>query len=183
MHFFSTGFSDWSEHIYLFIFGKDLRNFSFSVYSLWEYLVVPKRTENFVFVGALFYSLEVDSWGVAGSSGEVARDPVGVLPSVSSFFSAFNILLRWVSSLLMAAPRLRSISLEVEIPNFVATSRMVFGLYFSPKCFLLFFSNPCQSMYPIARTLLNSSALPNSSRSSSAQVGTLVEGHGVACTD
>ena len=86
MHFVSTGFSDWSEHIFLFIFGTDLRNFSFSVYSLWEYLVVPKRTENFVFVGALFYSLEVDGWGVAGSSGEVARDRVGVLPSVSSFF-------------------------------------------------------------------------------------------------
>ena len=116
---------------------------------------------------------------MAGSSGEVARDPVGVLPSVSSFFSAFNILLCWVSSLLMAAPHLRSISLEVEMPNFVATSRMVLGLYFSPKRFLLFFSKPCQSMYPIARTLLNSSALPNSSRSSSAQVGTLVEGLGL----
>ena len=111
--------------------------------------MVPKRTENFVFVGVLFYSLEVDGWGVAGSSGEVAWDPVGVLPSVSSFFSAFNILLHWVSSLLMAAPRLRSISLEVEMPNFVATSRMVLGLYFSPKRFLRFFSKPCQSMYPI----------------------------------
>ena len=182
MHFVSTGFLDWSEHI-SFILGGNLRNFSFSVYPLWEYLVVPKRTENFVFVGASFYSLEVDGWGVAGSSGEVARDPVGVLPSVSSFFSAFNILLRWVSSLLMAAPRLRPVSLEVEMPNLVATSRMVLGLYFSPKRFLLFFSKPCQSMYPIARTLLNSSALPNSSRSSSAQVGTLVEDHGVACTD
>ena len=145
--------------------------------------MVPKRTENFVFVGASFYSLEVDGWGVAGSSGEVARDAVGVLPSISSFFLAFNILLCWVSSLLMAAPRLRSISLEVEMPNFVATSQTVLGLYFSPKHFLRFFSKPCQSMYPIARTLLNNSALPNSSKSSSAQVGTLVEGHGVACTD
>ena len=93
----------------------------------------PEKDREFVFVGASFYSLEVDGWGVAGSSGEVAWDPVGVFPSVSSFFSAFNILLRWVSSLLMAAPRLRSISLEVEMPNFVATSRMVLGLYFSPQ--------------------------------------------------
>ena len=143
----------------------------------------PEKDREICFWWSSFYSLEVDGWGVAGSSGEVARDPVGVLPSASSFFSAFNILLRWVSSLLMAAPRLRSISLEVEMPNFVATSRMVLGLYFSPKRFLLFFSKPCQSMYPIARTLLNSSALPSSSRSSSAQVGTLVEGRGVACTD
>ena len=141
MHFVSTGFSDWTEHIY-FIFWGDLRNFSFSVYLLWEYLVVPKRTENFVFVGVSFYSLEVDGWGVACSSGEAARDPVGVLPSVSSFFSAFNILLRCVSSLLMAAPRLRSISLEVEMPNFVATSRMVLGLYFSPGVFFGSSRNP-----------------------------------------
>ena len=31
-----------------------LRSFSFSAYSLWEYLVVPKRTEILVFVGSLF---------------------------------------------------------------------------------------------------------------------------------
>ena len=171
------------DRAHFFYLGSDLRNLSFSVYSLWEYLVVPKRTENFVFVGVSFYSLEVDGCGVACSSGEAARDQVGVLPSVSSFFLAFNILLRWVSSLLMAAPRLRSISLEVEMPNFVATSRMVLGFYFSPKRFLRFFSKPCQSMYPIARTLLNNSALPSSCRSSSAHMGTLVEGHGVACTD
>ena len=97
--------------------------------------MVPKRTENFVFVGVLFYSLEVDGWGVAGSSGEVARDPVGVLPSVPSFFSAFNILLRWVSSLLMAAPRLRSISLEVEMPNFSSNLADGIGLVFLPQKF------------------------------------------------
>ena len=144
--------------------------------------MVPKRTEFLVLVWS-FYSVEVDGRGVAGSSGEIARDPVGVLPSVSSFFSAFSILLLCVSSLLMAAPRLRSISLEVEMPNFTATSRMVLGLYFFPKHFLLFFSKPYQSMYPIARTLRNSSSLPSSCRSSSAHEGTLVEGHGVACTD
>ena len=177
MHFVSTGFSDWTEHI--FLFWGDLKNSSFSAYSLWEYLVVPKRTENFVFVGVSFYSLEVDGWGVACSSGEAAWDPVGVLPSVSSFFSAFSILLRCVSSLLMAAPRLRSINLAVEMPNFAATSQMVLGLYFSPRHFLRFFSKPCQSIYPIARTLLNNSSLPSSCRSSSAHAGTLVEGRGV----
>ena len=182
MHFVSTGFSDWTEHI-SFYFRGILWSFSFSVYLLWEYLVVRKRTEFLVFCWESFYSLEVDGWGVACSSGEAARDPVGVLPSVSSFFSAFSILLHCVSSLLMAAPRLRSISLEVEMPNFAATSRMVLGLYFSPRCFLRFFSKPCQSMYPIARTLLNNSSLPSSCRSSSAHAGTLVEGHGVACTD
>ena len=172
--------TDWAHFFYL---GIDLRNLSFSVYSLWEYLVVPKRTENFVFVGVSFYSLEVDGWGVVCSSGEAARDPVGVLPSVSSFFSAFNILLCCVSSLLMAAPRLRSISLEVEMPKFVATLTDGVGLVFLPQAFSQFFSKPCQSMYPIARTLLNNSALPSSCRSSSAHMGTLVEGHGVACTD
>ena len=145
--------------------------------------MVPKRTEFLVFAVDSFHSLEVDGCGVLCSSGEAARDPVGVLPSASSFFSAFSILLHCVSSLLMAAPHLRSISLEVEMPNFTATSRMVLGLYFSPKHFLLFFSKPCQSMYPMARTLQNSSSLPSSFRSSSAHEGTLVEGHRVACTD
>ena len=143
----------------------------------------PEKNRVFGFCWESFYSLEVDGWGVACSSGEAARDPVGVLPSVSSFFSAFSILLHCVSSLLMAAPRLRSISLEVEMSNFAATSRMVLGLYFSPRRFLRFFSKPCQSMYPIARTLLNNSSLPSSCRSSSAHAGMLVEGHGVACTD
>ena len=181
MHFVSTGFSDWTEHI-SFILGN-LRYFCFSVYLLWEYLVVPKRTENLFLLEFLFYSFEVDGREASCSSGEVAREPVGVLPSASSFFSAFSIFALWVSSLFMAAPHLRSISLEVEIPNFVATSRMVLGLYFSPRCFLRFFSKPCQSMYPMARTLLNNSALPSSCRSSSAHMGTLVEGRGVACTD
>ena len=181
MLFVSADFSDWAEHISLF--RGVLRSFSFLAYSLWEYLVVPKRTEFLVFVGSLFHSLEVDGCGVLCSSGEAARDPVGVLPSASSFFLAFSILLHCVSSLLMAAPRLRSINLEVEISNFAATSRMVLGLYFSPKHFLLFFSKPCQFMYPMARTLRNSSSLPSLCRSSSAHGGTLVEGHGVACTD
>ena len=158
MHFVSTGFSDWSEHI-SFYFREEFKKFCFSVYSLWEYLVVPKRTENFV-LEFCFYSLEVDGWGVAGSSGEVARDPVGVLPSVSSFFSAFNILLRWVSSLLMAAPRLRSISLEVEMPNLVATSRMVLGLYFSPKRFLLFFSKSLPIHVPYCQDPLKQFGTP-----------------------
>ena len=90
--------------------------------------MVPKRTKNFVFVGVSFYSLEVDGWGVACSSGEAARDLVGVLPSVSSFFSAFSIFALCVSSLFMAAPRRKSISLDVEILNLAATSLMVFGL-------------------------------------------------------
>ena len=141
-----------------------------------------KRTEFLVFVGSL-YSLEVDSLGVVASSGEAARDPVGVLPSASSFFSAFSILLRCVSSLLMAAPLLRFINLDVEMLNFTATFRTVLGLYFSPKHFLLFFSKPCQFIYPMARTLQNSSSLPSSCKSSSAHGGTLVEGRGVACTD
>ena len=135
MDIFWTFYLNHLNPLWGYFLGSDLRNLSFSVYSLWEYLVVPKRTENFVFVGVSFYSLEVDGCGVVCSSGEAARDPVGVLPSVSSFFSAFNILLRWVSSLLMAAPRLRSISLEVEMPNFVATSRMVLGLVFLPQVF------------------------------------------------
>ena len=182
MYFVLAGFLDGTEHISSYFRGV-LWSFSFSVYLLWEYLVVPKRTEFLVFVGSLFHSWEVDGCGVLCSSGEAAREPVGVLPSASSFFSAFSILLRCVSSLLIAAPRLRSISLEVEMPNFTATSRMVLGLYFSPRRFLLFFSKPCQSMYPMARTLRNSSSLPSSCRSSSAQEGMLVEGRGVACTD
>ena len=144
--------------------------------------MVPKRTE-FWFLLGVFYSLEVDSLGVVASSGEAACDPVGVLPSASSFFSDFSILLCCVSSLLMAAPLLRSINLDVEMSNFAATSRTVLGLYFSPKRFLLFFSKPCQFIYPMARTLRNSSLLPSSCKSSSAHGGTLVEGHGVACTD
>ena len=181
MHFISTSFSDWTEHI-SFILGVSQGVLAFQPIhfgNIWW----SRKGPSFVFVGDSFYSLEVDGWGVACSSGEAARDPVGVLPSASSFFSAFSILLRCVSSLLMAAPHLRSISLEVEMSNFAATSRMVLGLYFSPRHFLRFFSKPCQSMYPIARTLLNNSSLPSSCRSSSAHVGTLVEGHGVACTD
>ena len=138
---------------------------------------------SFWFLLGVFYSLEVDGLGVVASSGEDARDPIGVLPSASSFFSTFSILLRCVSSLLMAAPLLRSINLDVEMSNFAATSRTVLGLYFSPKHFLLFFSKPCQFIYPMARTLQNSSSLPSSCKSSSAHGGTLVEGHGVACTD
>ena len=144
--------------------------------------MVPKRTK-FWFLLGVFYSLEVDSLGVVASSGEAARDPVGVLPSASSFFSAFSILLHCVSSLLMAAPLLRSINLDVEMSNFAATSLTVLGLYFSPKHFLLFFSKPCQFIYPMARTLQNSSSLPSPCKSSSAHGGTLVEGHGVTCTD
>ena len=142
MYFVSADFSDWAEHI-SFVTRVIQGIFSFSVYSLWECVVVPKRTE-FYFCWESFHSLEVDGCGVLCSSGEAARDPVGVLPSASSFFSAFSILLHCVSSLLMAAPRLRSINLEVEMWNLAATSRMVLGLYFSPKRFLLFFSKPCQ---------------------------------------
>ena len=142
-----------------------------------------RKGPRFWFLLGVFYSLEVDGLGVVASSGEAARDPIGVLPSVSSFFSAFSILLHCVSSLLMAAPLLRSISLEVEMLNFAATSQTVLGLYFSPKRFLLFFSKPCQFMYPMARTLLNNSSLPSSCKSSSAHWGMLVEGQGVACTD
>ena len=135
-----------------------------------------QKGPSFWFLLGVFHSLEVDSLGVAASSGEAARDPVGVLPSSSSFFSAFSILFRCVSSLLMAAPLLRSINLDIEMSNFAATSRTVLGLYFSPKHFLLFFSKPCQLIYPMARTLLNSSSLPSSYKSSSAHGGTLVEG-------
>ena len=125
---------------------------SFSVYSLWEYLVVPKRTEVCFLVEVKVHSFEVDGCG-CGDSGEVARDPTGVLPCSSSFFSAFSILFRCVSSLLMASPRRRSISLDVDISNRAATSLTVSGLYFLPKCLRRFFSNPCQFMYPIASTL------------------------------
>ena len=143
----------------------------------------PKKDRVFGFCWESFYSLEVDSLGVVASSGEAARDPVGVLPSASSFFSTFSILLHCVSSLLMAAPLLRSINLEVEMSNFAATSCTVLGLYFSPKRFLLFFLKPCQFIYPMARTLRNSSSLPSSCKSSSAHGGTLVEGRGFTCTD
>ena len=135
-----------------------------------------QKGPSFWFLLGVFYSLEVDGLGVAASSGEAACDLVGVLPSSSSFFSAFSILFHCVSSLLMAAPLLRSINLDVEMSNFAATSHTVLGLYFSPKRFLLFFSKPCQLIYPMARTLLNSSSLPSSCKSSSAHGGTLVEG-------
>ena len=142
-----------------------------------------RKGPSFWFLLGVFHSLEVDGLGVAASSGEAAHDPVGVLPPSSSFFSTFSILFRCVSSLLMAAPLLRSINLDVEMSNFAATSRTVLGLYFSPKHFLLFFSKPCQLIYPMARTLLNSSSLPSSCKSSSTHGGTLVEGQGVTCTD
>ena len=91
--------------------------------------MVPKRTKFLVF-GGVYHSLEVDSCGVAGSSGDAAHEPTGVLPSSSSFFSAFNILLHWVSSLLMASPLLRCISLDVEMyllaSNFTNYVRLVF---------------------------------------------------------
>ena len=81
----------------------------------------PEKDRVFGFGSESFHSLEVDGCGVLCSSGEAARDPIGVLPPASSFFSAFSILLHCVSSLLMAAPHLRSISLEVEMSNFAAT--------------------------------------------------------------
>ena len=73
---------------HFFYFRGVLKSFSFSAYSLLEYLVVPKRTE-FCFCWESFHSLEVDGCGVL-SSGEAAHEPVGVLPSASSFFSAFQ---------------------------------------------------------------------------------------------
>ena len=181
MYFVSAGFLEGTEHI-SFISGVFHGVLAFR-YIYFGNIWWSRKGPSFWFCWESLHSLEVDGCGVLCSSGEAAREPVGVLPSASSFFSAFSILLCCVSSLLIAAPRLRSISLEVEMPNFAATSRMVLGLYFSPRCFLLFFSKPCQSMYPMARTLQNSSSLPSSSRSSSAQEGTLVEGRGVACTD
>ena len=45
---FQTGLSTF------LLFWGFLRSFSFSAYSLWEYLVVLKRTEFLVFVGSLF---------------------------------------------------------------------------------------------------------------------------------
>ena len=149
-------------------------------------MVVLKRTEFlvvFFLLLGVFHSMEVDSLGVVASSGEATCDPIGVLPSASSFFYAFSTLLHCVFFLLMAAPLLRSIDLDIEMLNFAATSCTVLGLYFSPKCFLLFFSKPCQFIYPMARTLQNSSSLPSSCKSSSTHGGTLVEGRGVACTD
>ena len=139
--------------------------------------MVPIRTKFLVF-GGVHHSLEVDSCSVAGSSGDAAHEPTGVLPSSSSFFSAFNILLHWVSSLLMASPLLRPISLDVEMYLLAATSRIMLGLYFFPRHFFLFFSNPCQLIQPIARTLLNSSSLPSSFKRSSAHWCTLVDGQG-----
>ena len=184
MYFVLADFSDWTEHIPFITRGTWGLSAFRAIYfgSIW----LSRKGPSFFFFGFCwesFHSLEVDGCGVLCSSGEAVHNPVGVLPSASSFFSVFSILLHCVSSLLMAAPCLRSINLEVEMPNFTATSRMVLGLYFSPKRFLLFFSKPCQSMYPMARTLRNSSSLPSSCRSSSAHGGTLVEGHGVPCTD
>ena len=145
--------------------------------------MVPKRTEFLVLIWKSFHSLEVDGCGALCSSGEAARDPVRVLPSASSFFSAFSILLHWVSSLLMAAPLLRSINLDDKMSNFAATSQTMLGLYFSSRRPLLFFLKACQLMYLMARTRLNNSALPSSCKSSSAHGGTLVVGLGVTCTD
>ena len=54
----------------------------------------PEKGPSFLVFGeSLFHSWEVDGCGVLCSSGEAARDQVGVLPSASSFFSAFSILL------------------------------------------------------------------------------------------
>ena len=86
--------------------------------------MVPKRTEFLVLFDDYF--VDVDGWAVV--SGVASLDPTGVLPSSSSFFSAFNILAHWVSSRLMAAPRHKSINLDVEMLKRAATSRTVFGL-------------------------------------------------------
>ena len=72
------------------------------------------------------YSADVDGWAVV--SGVASLDLTGVLPSSSSFFSTFNILAHWVSSRLMAAPRRKSINLDVEMLKRAATSRTIFGL-------------------------------------------------------
>ena len=127
MYFVLTSFSDWTEHI-SFITRVIWESFSFSVLFTLGVCGGPEKDRIFGFCWESFYSLEVDGLGVFASSGEAAHDLVGVLPSASSFFSTFSILLRWVSSLLMAAPRLRSINLEVEMSNFAATSHTVFGL-------------------------------------------------------
>ena len=104
MYFVSADFSDWAEHI------------SFIIRVTWGILVFrpilfgniwwSRKGPRILFLlGVSFYSFEVDGCGVACSSGEAAWDPVGVLPSVSSFFSAFSIFALCVSSLFMAAPR------------------------------------------------------------------------------
>ena len=127
MYFVSAGFLDGTEHI-SFILGVILRVLAFRPIHFGNIWWSRKGPRILFLLGVSFYSLEVDGWGVACSSGETARDPVGVLPSVSSFFSAFSIFALCVSSLFMAAPRRKSISLDVEILNLVATSLMVFGL-------------------------------------------------------
>ena len=134
MYFVSTGFSDWTEHI-SFILGVILRVLAFRPIHFGNIWWSRKGPRILFLLEFSFYSLEVDGWGVACSSGETARDPVGVLPSASSFFSAFNILLRCVSSLLMAAPRLRSINLEEEMLNLAATSLNGTGFIFLPQSF------------------------------------------------
>ena len=126
MYFVSAGFLDGTEHI-SFILGVILEILAFRPIHFGNIWWSRKGPRN-CFVGVSFHSLEVDGCGVACSSGEAARDPVGVLPSVSSFFSAFSIFALCVSSLFMAAPRRKSISLDVEMLNLAATSLMVFGL-------------------------------------------------------
>ena len=120
MHFFSADFSDWTEHI-SFITRVTWGILAFGLFTLGVF-GGPEKDRVFGFCWESFHSLEVDGYGVLCSSGEAARDPIGVLPSASSFFLAFSILLHCVSSLLMAAPHWRSINLEVEILNFTATS-------------------------------------------------------------
>ena len=182
MYFVSADFSDRTEHI------SFITRVTWGILAFWPIyfgsIWWSRKGPSFWFLLGVFSLLGSGRlWSTLFLWQSCTCDLVGVLPSSSSFFSAFSILLHWVSSLLMAAPLLRSINLEVEMSNFAATSRMVLGLYFSPKRFLLFFSKPCQFMYPMARTLRNSSSLPSSCKSSSAHGGTLVEGHGVACTD
>ena len=84
---------------------------------------------------------------------------------------------RWYSvrNKLQAAPLLRSISGDIEMLNLAATSQTVLGLCVSPNLLLRFFSKACQLMYPMARTLWNSSSLPNSVNISSSHWGRLVE--------
>ena len=112
MYFVSAGFLDGTEHI-SFILGLILRVLAFRpIYfgNIWW----SRKGPRILFLLESFHSLEVDGCGVLCSFGEVARDPVGVLPSASSFFSAFSIFALCVSSLFMAAPRRKSISLDVE---------------------------------------------------------------------
>ena len=122
---FQTGLST-----FLFFFGKDLSNFSFSVYPLWEYLVVPKKDREFCFCWSFLFTpwrWMAVAWLVL--QGKLHGIRVGVLPSVSFFLFGFSaIFALCISSLFIAAPRRKSISLDVEILNLAATSLMVFGL-------------------------------------------------------